>query len=124
MTFIKKHALSLFLIAVIVVLSLFPFGRIEMAENVPLADKWTHMVMYAVLSLAMAWECRRSRESYSWLHFLAIVFVLPTVLGGILELAQAYCTDYRSGEWLDLVADAIGALVAAVVASLILRPRH
>ena len=55
MIFIKDHALSLLLTLVIVFLSLYPFGPIELAADVPLADKWTHMVMYAALSLAMAW---------------------------------------------------------------------
>ena len=115
MTFIKNHALSLFLTAVIVFLSLFPFGPIELAADVPLADKWTHMLMYAVLSLALAWEFHRTNDRGSWLQFCAVVFVVPTILGGLLELAQAYCTDYRSGEWLDFVADSIGALAGLLI---------
>ena len=121
MTFIKKHALSLFVTAVILFLSLYPIGPIEMAQNVPLADKWTHMVMYATLSFALAYECSHSRIHRPWLHYLVIVFVLPTALGGVLELAQAYCTTYRSGDWLDFLADGLGALAATLLSALISR---
>jgi hypothetical protein len=33
-------------------------------------------------------------------------------MGGVIELVQAYCTTNRSGEWLDLAADAIGCTLA------------
>ena len=121
LTFLKNHALSLFLIVVIIALSLCPIGRIELAEGVPLADKWTHMVMYAVLSLALAWEYRRCHTRPVWSRFLVVVLLFPIVLGGVLELAQAYCTSYRSGEWLDLIADAIGAAVATALAAVLLK---
>ena len=129
LTFLKNHALSLFLTVVIIALSLCPIGRIELAEGVPLADKWTHMVMYAALSLALAWEYHRNHVRQAqckhthivWLRFLSIVLLLPIVLGGVMELAQAYCTNYRSGEWLDLVADAIGAAVATALAAVLFK---
>jgi VanZ family protein len=34
------------------------------------------------------------------------------ILGGLVELGQAYCTTTRSGEWLDLIADAVGCTLA------------
>jgi hypothetical protein len=33
------------------------------------------------------------------------------LLGGLVELGQAYCTTTRSGEWLDFWADSIGVLL-------------
>lgn len=123
-TFLRKHVLSLSLTAVVIVLSLFPFGRIELAEGVPLADKWTHMVMYGTLSLALAWEYSHSGKPLTWPRYLLIVLLYPILLGGLLELAQAYCTNYRSGEWLDLVADTIGAAVAAAIAAVCFKNRR
>jgi hypothetical protein len=35
------------------------------------------------------------------------------LLGGLIELLQAYCTTTRSGEWFDFWADSIGVLLGA-----------
>ena len=111
----KKYPLTLVVTALIIFLSLYPFGHIELAADVPLADKWTHMVMYAVLAFVVGWEHRRSHPSS--LILLSLIF--PIALGGLLEIVQNYCTTYRSGEWLDFVADAIGAFVGYVIAIIV-----
>jgi VanZ family protein len=41
--------------------------------------------------------------------------MLPALIGGALELIQNYCTTYRSGEWLDFVADSIGAAIVGAI---------
>ena len=112
------YPLSLCVGLVIIVLSLYPFGHIELAEHVPLADKWTHMVMYGVLAFVIWWENTRSHDHRYDVRLVVWVLLLPIVLGGVLELAQHYLATYRSGEWLDLVADAIGAAVGALVGRL------
>ena len=111
----KKYPLTLCVTLLVIFLSLYPFGHIELAADVPLADKWTHMVMYAALALVAGWEYRRCHAHPSLGGLLLVAFLLPVALGGLLELVQNYCTTYRSGEWLDFVADAIGALVGVVV---------
>ncbi len=41
---------------------------------------------------------------------------LPSILGGVVELGQRYCTfGMRSGDWIDWVADIVGVLIAWVV---------
>src|SRR5690606_11269681 len=49
--------------------------------------------------------------------------LLSTALGGALELAQAL-VPYRSAEWLDVVADGVGALLGAGLVMLVLRLRR
>ena len=94
-------------------LSLIPIGHVEFAEDVPLADKWTHMVMYGFLALVVWWESARCRPRPSWSYLLVVGLLLPIALGGLLEILQSTLTTYRSGEWLDFVADALGALVGS-----------
>lgn len=36
-----------------------------------------------------------------------------------MELMQAYCTTYRSGEWLDFLADSLGALIGFLIGCLL-----
>lgn len=51
--YIKRYSLGLLVIAVITYLSLMHVPEIPEVEDVPLIDKWTHMVMYATLTLAI-----------------------------------------------------------------------
>lgn len=116
--YLKTYPLSLLCTTAIIFLSLLPFPHIELAENVPLADKWTHMVMYGGLSLCIWGEYLRSHKFFDGRRLLLFGILLPILFGGALELAQAYLTTTRSGEWLDLAADAIGTVIGAVIAFL------
>ena len=60
--YMKMYPLTLLIVCAVVALSLLPFGRIEVAAQVPLADKWTHMVMYAAVSFVAGWEHHRRRR--------------------------------------------------------------
>ena len=76
-------------------------------------DKWTHMVMYGVLTLVIWLEYIRAHRQMRGLRLLLLAFLAPIAMGGALELMQAYLTTCRSGEWLDFVANSIGAVVGA-----------
>ena len=42
------------------------------------------------------------------------------LMGGVIELVQAYCTGgTRSGEWLDLAADSLGVLIGQPIGMLL-----
>lgn len=43
-------------------------------------------------------------------------------MSGCIELMQAYCTDTRSGDWLDFLANSIGVGLAALIGYYLLRP--
>ena len=46
-------------------------------------------------------------------------FVLPALMGGLIEILQANCTGgRRSGDWLDFAADSIGAALALAICML------
>jgi len=117
---IKRYPLSLITVVIIVILSLMPIGRIEIIEDVPLADKWTHMVMYGTFVIVIWWEYLRQHARIDWLRCALWAFDAPIVLGGVLELIQAYCTTYRSGDWLDFVANAIGVALGSIIGAAIL----
>lgn len=45
-----------------------------------------------------------------------LAWLAPIVMSGAIELLQEYCTEgRRSGDWLDLAANAIGVTLAAVI---------
>ena len=119
--YLCRYPIALLLAVGIVLLSLLPIPEIKLAEEVPLADKWTHMVMYGVLTLAIWMDYKRSHKKCNARKLLLFAFLAPIAMGGILELMQAYLTTCRSGEWLDFVANTIGVCIGSAVGILIMK---
>lgn len=117
--YIKKYPISLFLITAIWIICLIPIPETPL-DDVPMIDKWTHFVMYGSL-------CSVIFAEYAYRHIkpnikrLAIGGVLlPIIMGGLIELAQAYCTGgYRSGDWMDWIANCIGVMIGTAIGSLV-----
>ena len=110
----KTYPLSLLIACVIIFLSLYPFPELPEVD-VPLADKWTHMVMYGGFCLIIWYEYLKAHKSINKGKITLYGWFCPIVMSGLLELAQAYLTSCRSGEWMDLLANAIGATLAYVL---------
>ncbi len=111
--YFRRYPITFLLALAIVLLSLLPIPDVRMTVEVPLVDKWTHMVMYGVLTLVIWLEYIRAHRQMRGLRLLLLAFLAPIAMGGALELMQAYLTTCRSGEWLDFVANSIGAVVGA-----------
>ena len=116
---IKKYPVSLFLIAAIWTVCLIPIPETPL-NDVPMMDKWTHFVMFGVLSLCIISEyVYRHRKPKGW-NVALVGMLLPFAMGGMIELAQAYCTGgNRSGDVMDWLADGIGVLIGAAIGSLL-----
>ena len=84
------------------------------------SDKTWHALMYIVQ--AVAWllpvaalggvRCEGVWERYVW------AWVLTVGYGGLMEVLQATCTRTRTGDWIDLVADIVGATIGLVLVGL------
>lgn len=113
---IRKYPFSVLCAAVIWVLSLIKMPEVEV-PGVELADKWVHFIMYGGLCGIIWIEYLRShgRGAYSPGRLFVGAWLLPAIMGGVLELLQAYCTATRSGDWLDFVANTIGVTLATVI---------
>jgi hypothetical protein len=113
--FAKKYPLSCLCLALIFILSFTPFFPETPLDNVQFIDKWTHLVMYGGTCSIIWWEhlrlCKKEtrRPNLRALFWFALVGMI--ILGGLVELGQAYCTTTRSGEWLDFYADSVGVLL-------------
>jgi len=111
---VRKYPLSLLCVLLIGVLSLAPYFPETPLDDVAFIDKWTHLVMYGGTCTVIWWEYLRS---HSALNSRKLLFTLVgmILLGGLMELLQAYCTTTRSGEWLDFWADSIGVLLGYAI---------
>lgn len=111
--YFRRYPITFLLAFAIVLLSLLPIPDVRTTVEVPLMDKWAHMVMYGVLTLVIWMEYIRAHRQMRGRRLLLLAFLAPIAMGGVLELMQAYLTTCRSGEWLDFVANSIGAVVGA-----------
>lgn len=112
--FLRKYPLSLLVIATILFLSLFnpPKTKLDDVTNI---DKIVHICMYGGLELVIWIEYLRHHNNLNWIKILLFGIIAPVLLGGLMELAQMYLTQGRSGEWADFIADSIGVLAGAAV---------
>ena len=113
--FVRKYPFSVFCIVLIWVLSLTPFFPETPLDDVQFIDKWTHLVMYGGTCSVIWWEYLRSHDHIEWRKLVLLAVVGMILLGGLMEILQAYCTTTRSGEWLDFWADSIGVLLGSVI---------
>ena len=111
----RKYPLSLLCIAAIWYLCLL-FNPPEMElTDVPLADKWVHFVMYGGTCSVIWWEYLRHHRQLDKRKLVLWALLGMIILGGVVELLQAYCTTTRSGEWLDFYADTVGVLLGNAI---------
>ena len=115
-TITKKYPLTLCCIALVWYLSIWFLPPEEMElPSIYLLDKWTHFVMYGGTCSVLWWEYLKQHDHLNVKKLFVWGWLAPTLMGGLIELVQAYCTSNRSGEWLDLAADAIGVTIAAAL---------
>lgn len=114
--FIKRYKITCCILLAIWVLCFMPVPETPLNE-VRLMDKWVHILMYLALGLAISYEyCRTNHRQTNGEKLLVYAWLLPSLMGGLIELLQAYCTGgRRSGDWLDLFADIIGATLAVSI---------
>lgn len=117
---IRRHPISVILILVIWYLLLFTPPKTELA-NVRFIDKWAHLLMYGSLAFVLWMEDWRVRKASPSMPCALALYIGPVAMSGLIELAQAYCTTDRSGDWLDLAANAIGALAGIVLSGMLTR---
>ena len=118
--YIRKYPLSLIIIAVIVFLSLFNPPQTKL-DNITFIDKIAHICMYGGLELIIWMEYLRSHAAINKVKFILLGIIAPIALGCVMELAQMMLTVNRSGEWADVIADALGVLAGAAAGYFILR---
>lgn len=121
MRYLRTYPLSLFCTGLIWFLCLFkpPSTRLDTIEGL---DKVVHTAMYMGTCTIIWWEYLRSHCRPNRKRLFVFAVVLPILMSGIIELAQEYATDYRSGDWADFAANSLGTLLGAVTGYCMLRP--
>ncbi len=112
---ITRYPLTLLCVAAVWYLSLY---RVEppKVELFSWFDKLVHFCMYGAISTLVWFEHWRAHTKTQRSHAAFAAIVCPIAMGGLVELAQAYLTTYRSGDWMDFLANSIGVCAASVIA--------
>ena len=119
--YFRRYPVSLIIVAIIFYLSFFTPPKTDM-EEIPYIDKVVHICMYGGLCLILWIEYLRNHKTVNWNHVIWGGIIAPVAMSGCIELMQAYCTDTRSGDWLDFLANSIGVGLAALIGYYLLRP--
>ena len=89
---ILRYTVSWLLIAAILLASFIHVPETPM-DDVPLMDKWVHIVMYFTLASSLWIEYLRSHSRIHYFKLCIGAIVLPILMSGLIELLQAYCTE-------------------------------
>jgi VanZ family protein len=87
-----------------------------------LIDKWTHIVLYAVLVCVFSLEYLLSDLHFPRILLCFLTLVMPLFIGALIEVMQTTLTTYRSGDILDFVADAVGVAAGGLFAAFVISP--
>ncbi|WP_315313814.1 VanZ family protein [Prevotella pallens] len=118
---LRKFPMAIAMTIFILVVSLIPIPETPLS-GITLIDKWTHIGLYTVLGMIVAHEYFHNHKPVTPKGMFLGVWLLPSLLGGGIELLQAYCTNgNRSGEWLDFIADIIGSTIALAIGTLLVK---
>ena len=114
--FVRKYPFSLLCIALVWYLSIWFMPPEDMElPSINFLDKWTHFVMYGGTCSVIWVEYLRCHRRLNATKLFLWAWLAPSLMGGVIELVQAYLTTNRSGEWLDFLADAVGCTLAVAV---------
>ena len=121
LSLLRRFPMVIAMTIFILVVSLIPIPETPLS-SITLIDKWTHIGLYAILGMVVAHEYFHNQKPVTPKGMFLGVWLLPSLLGGAIELLQAYCTNgNRSGEWLDFVADTVGCTIALIIGTLLVR---
>ena len=109
----NKYLISIFTGCLILFLSTTDAENLARLPRFYGADKLLHLLMYMGLSFSLSME--NSIAKYK--KRLALVLLFPILYGGIIEIVQEYCLVLRSGDWIDWVADIVGAATGCLLAA-------
>jgi VanZ family protein len=117
--YFKKYPQSVAVIIVIWVLCMIPVPETPLNE-INFIDKWTHFAMYGALTLVIWHEYRKRHTMTNWCRLIFGGVLCPIVMGVLVEVAQAYLTTCRSGDWFDAVCNTLGVLLGTGIAKLMI----
>lgn len=86
--------------------------------DIPLIDKWTHIILFSVF--AFLWLCAGITRNIRYILAIAVVSIYT---GWLVEYVQGHYVPNRSQDITDIMADVCGAVIGIVFFLLLYKPR-
>lgn len=113
---LKKHAYKLAGLWALVIFALcsMPGSLIPTVSWLELLsfDKWVHAGVFFVLLSLLQIAVTAHQQNKKFVYFY---FTLCVLYGGALEIMQATVFSERSADWLDMIANSFGCVIAFVL---------
>lgn len=116
-----RFPFTLVCVALIWYLCLFRAPRVRVLSDIEGFDKVVHVSMYLGTCCVFWAEYARSKFRWGRLRLALVTVAFPIAMSGVIELAQEYLTDYRSGDWMDFLANSCGVLLAWALSPVVKR---
>lgn len=116
----KRWVTTALVVLAILYLTLVPRPLPDNDIDIPGLDKVVHAVMFGGLAFVGYIDmARRGRNRYGKLPWRAmwIAVLAASLFGGAVEIIQQAMSVGRSGDAFDFVADAVGAVIGAMIAA-------
>ena len=118
----KRYPLSLIVICIIMFLTFHNPNSQELPKMFPHFDKLAHFMMYFGFCIVLWFEYYRSHPDIVRSKLFWGAIIGPILFSGVLEIAQATMTTYRSGDIFDFAFNTLGVVVAAFTGVFIIKP--
>lgn len=122
MHYLRTYPLSILLIFIISYLSFFKPPETPM-EEIPYIDKAVHICMYGGLTFVLWVEYLLRHRNISYTRIIIGGILAPICMSGLFEILQSTCTENRSGDWMDLIANITGVCLGALFCFFVMKPK-
>ena len=121
MQILRHYPFSILTVLAIWYLSFFtpPHTQLEEINNF---DKLVHVCMYGGLSSIIWIEYLIQHKQIKSFPLIMGSILFPILMSGCIEILQSCCTDNRSGDWIDFIANCTGVCLASLAGHYIYRP--
>lgn len=85
--------------------------------DIPLIDKWTHIVLFGVF--AFLWLCAGNTRN---LKYMLAILTISVYTGWLVEFVQGHYVPNRSQDVMDILADILGAVLGTGLFAILYKP--
>jgi len=108
----SAYLIAILLTLIIIYLSLSPLDELNI--KITVSDKLLHTTAYVALTLSWLFAFKKSHNNFKS-KLLVVVSIF--IFGIIIEILQSNLTIYRTGDYLDVIANTVGITIAMITFS-------
>jgi len=112
----SAYLISFSITCIVIYLSLSSLS--ELNVKITVSDKFLHSLAYLILSLSWLFAIKKSHSNFKTKIQIGFIVFL---FGIIIEVLQSSLTIYRHGDYLDIIANTFGIILAIVTFNVLFR---